>query len=162
MRHFDNTPSGLAREFVDLKLHACIFQYDVCTEMIRLVRNKPTGFALAASLKGLILRLYEYDNFVNTSFPPRLISLADTRGVRFDQTTVKLAGAEWKEEFKKRRRWSSARNQVAGHYGKDLRNQIALPRSIDPGEIMGVAKAFLTFNMALLIGLRDVGKGIRQ
>ena len=34
LRHFDDAPSGLAREFVDLKLQACIFQYDVCTEMI--------------------------------------------------------------------------------------------------------------------------------
>lgn len=162
LRHFDDAPIGLAREFVDLKLHACIFQYDVCAEMISFVRNKPTGFASAVSLKGLVLRLYEYDSFVNTSFIPRLISLANSRGVQFNQATVKLARAEWKEEFKKLRRWSSVRNQVAGHYGKDLRNQIALLRSLDPSEVMGVAKAFLSFNMALLIGLRDVGKGIRQ
>jgi hypothetical protein len=59
LRHFDDTPCGLAREFVDLKLHACIFQYDVCTEIITFVGNKPTDFASAASLKSLILRLYE-------------------------------------------------------------------------------------------------------
>ena len=113
MRYFDDTPSGLAREFVDLKLHAHFIQCDRCTEMIGFVRNKPTGFALAVSLKGLILRLYEYDSYVNTSFIARLISLAKTRGVRFDQTKVKRARAEWKEQFRKLRSRSSLRNQVA-------------------------------------------------
>ena len=108
------------------------------------------------------LTLYEYDSVVNTSFIPRLISLAKARGVRFDQATVKLAKAEWKEELKKLRRWSTVRNQAAGHYGKELKSQIALLRSLDPSEVMGVARAFLSFNMSLLIGLRDVGRGVRQ
>jgi hypothetical protein len=46
---------------------------------------------------------------------------------------VKLARAEWKEEFKKLRKWSRVRNQVAELYGKAISNQTALLRSRDPG-----------------------------
>ena len=160
LHHFEQAPAGLARGFVELKLQATMFQYDVCAEMVGFVRNKPTGFAAAVALKGLVLRLYEYDDLTNTNFIPRLLALAEQRGVPFDRTTVKLARSHWKTELARLKRWSTFRNQVAGHYGKDLQAQVALLKALDPTEVMSVTKAFLGFNMALLVGLRDVGKGV--
>jgi len=160
LRHYEDAPSGLAQEFVELKLQACIFQYDICAEMVGFLHNKPTGFAAAVALKGLVLRLYEYDNLMSTTFIPRLIDLAVSRGVSFDRTTVKKARAQWKHELNRLKRWSDVRNQAAGHYGKDLKVQVALLKQLDPEEVMTVTRAFLSFNMALLAGLRDAGKGV--
>ena len=160
LRHFEDAPKGRAQEFVALKLHACIFQYDVCAEMISYLRNKPNGFTAGVALKGLILRLYEYDKFMNSSFIPRLLALAEARGIQFDRETVKRARAQWKEELKRLQRWSDVRNQAAGHYGKDLKTQVALLQQVRPDDVMTVAKAFLSLNMALLVGLRDAGRGI--
>ena len=160
LRHYEQSPGGLATEFVELKLHATIFQYDVCAEMVGFMRNKPTGFAAAVALKGLVLRLYEYDDLMNTVFIPRLLALAQLRGVAFDKATVKAARSNWKAELSRLKRWSSFRNQVAGHYGKNLKAQVSLLKELDPEEVMTVTKAFLSFNMALLVGLRDAGKGI--
>ena len=160
LRHFEQAPAGLAREFVELKLQATMFQYDVCAEMVSFIRNKPTGFAAAVALKGLVLRLYEYDDLMNTNFIPRLLALAERRATPFDRATVKLARSQWKAELARLKRWSSFRNQVAGHYGKDLQLQVTLLKALDPTEVMSVTKAFLGFNMALLVGLRDAGKGV--
>ena len=160
LRHFEESPPGVATEFVELKLQATIFQYDICAEMVSFMRNKPTGFAASVAMKGLVLRLYEYDNLMNTTFIPRLLALAKVRGITFDKVTVKSARAAWKSELVRLKRWSNFRNQVAGHYDKDLRAQVALLKDLDPAEVMSVTKAFLSLNMALLAGLRDAGKGV--
>ena len=160
LRHYEQASNRLAKEFVELKLQACIFQYDVCAEMLSFLRNKPIGFAAAVALKGLVLRLYEYDDLVNTTFIPRLLVLAKARNVPFDRTAVKQARAQWKNELKRLKRWSEVRNQAAGHYGKDLERQVALLKQLEPDEVMSVAKAFLSFNMALLVGMRDAGRGV--
>lgn len=160
LRHYEEAPGGLARDFVELKLQVTIFNYDVCAEMVSFMRNKPTGFAAAVALKGLVLRLYEYDDLMNKTFIPRLLGLAVSRGVPFDKATVKAARSNWKVELNRLKRWASFRNEVAGHYGKDLKAQVSLLKQLDPDEVMSVTRAFLSFNMALLVGLRDVGKGI--
>jgi hypothetical protein len=159
LRHFEEAPPGVATEFVELKLQATIFQYDICAEMVSFMRNKPTGFAASVAMKGLVLRLYEYDDLMNTTFIPRLLALAEKRGIPFDKATVKTARGAWKTDLARLKRWSGFRNQVAGHYGKDLRVQVALLKELDPAEVMSVTRAFLSFNMALLAGLRDAGKG---
>lgn len=160
LRHYEQAPNRLAKEFVELKLQACIFQYDVCAEMLSFLRNKPTGFAAAVALKGLVLRLYEYDDLVNTTFIPRLLVLAEARSVPFDRAVVKQARTQWKSELKRLKRWSDVRNHAAGHYGKDFERQVALLRELDPDEVMTVTKAFLSFNMSLLVGMRDAGRGV--
>lgn len=160
LRHYEDAPAGLAKEFVELKLQATIFQYDVCAEMVSFMRNKPKGFAAAVALKGLILRLYENDDLMNTTFIPRLLLLAEKRGIPFDRAAVKTLRSEWRTELARLKRWSSFRNLAAGHYGKDLHAQVNLLKELDPNEVMGVTKAFLSFNMALLVGLRDAGKGV--
>jgi hypothetical protein len=160
LRHYEEAPNKLAKEFVELKLQACIFQYDVCAEMLSFLRNKPTGFAAVVALKGLVLRLYEYDDLVNTTFIPRLLALAKARNVPFDRAAVKQARAQWKNELMRLKRWADVRNQAAGHYGKDFERQVALLRQLDPDEVMTVTKAFLSFNMSLLLGMRDAGRGV--
>jgi hypothetical protein len=162
LRHYEDSPGGLAQEFVELKLQACIFQYDVCAEIASFDRNKPTGFAASLALKGLVLRLYEYDQLVNSSFIPRLLNLAQARGISFDKAVIKAARTKWRMELRHLRKWSDMRNQAAGHYGRDLKSQVALLKQLDPIEVMKVAIAFLHFNGVLLVGLRDVGKGIRN
>ncbi len=160
LRHYEQAVPGLALEFVELKLQATIFQYDVCAEMVSFVRNKPIGFAAAVALKGLVLRLYEYDDLLNSTFIPRLLALAEKRGIAFDKAKVKAARSHWKTELARLKRWSSFRNQVAGHYGKDLQAQIGLLKNLDPDEVMAVTRAFLSFNLALLHGLAEAGKGV--
>jgi hypothetical protein len=160
LRHFEDGPGGLAQEFVELKLQASIFQYDVCLEMASFVRNKPTGFATRLALKGLVLRLYEYDDLMNTHVIPKLLELARKRDVPFDKASVKAARDTWKTELKRLRKWSDVRNQAAGHYGRDLHSQIRLLKQLEPDEVMEVARAFFSFNMALLVGLRDAGRGV--
>ena len=88
------------------------------------------------------------------------MGLAEQRRIPFDKATVKAARSKWKVELARLKRWSSFRNQVAGHYGKDLRAQVMLLKELDPTQVMSVTKAFLGFNMAVLVGLRDAGKGV--
>ena len=160
LRHYEEAPNSLAEEFVELKLQACIFQYDICAEMIAFLRNKPTGFAAAVALKGLVHRMYEYDDLLNTTFIPRLLSLAEIRGIPFDRASAKQARILWKSELVRLKKWKDIRDETAGHYGKDMKRQVELLKQIDPGEVMKVAKAFLSFNMSLLVGLRAAGRGI--
>jgi hypothetical protein len=62
---YENTSPSLPLEFHELTLQACIFQFDISAEMVGFVRNQPRGFAASVALKGLVLRLYEYNQLLN-------------------------------------------------------------------------------------------------
>lgn len=158
--HFEHAPTPLAQEFVELKLQACIFQYDVCAEMAGILRNQPIGFAMSVALKGLVLRLFEYDQVLSKRLIPRLLALAKVRGVPVDGSSIKALRKKWKSELAQLGSWHEVRNQAAGHYGQDLVKQVALLRSLTLDGVMSVARGFLSFNIDLLVLLRDTGKGI--
>ncbi len=160
LRHYDAMPRGPAYEFVEIKLQSSIFQYDVAIELAGYVRNRPTGFAASVAMKGLVLRLYEYNELLDSHLLPKLIELANARGVTFDRSTVKTARDEWKTEFKRVKGWSSLRNQAAGHYSRDLKKQVSLLKRLDPDDVMHVCIAFFSFNMTLLKCLREAGRGL--
>lgn len=160
LRHFEYAQSPPEQEFLALKLQACIFQYDICAEMAGLLRNNPTGFAASVALKGLILRLYEYDSLINNSQIPRLLNLANIRGIPHSQVELKKARLQWKSELDRLKRWKDVRNQAAGHYGRDLSQQISLLKELSLEEVMAVVRGFLCFNKSFLIGLRDAGRGV--
>lgn len=159
VRHFDEVTNPVAQEFVELKLQACIFQYDVCAEMVGIIRNEPNGFAACVALKGLVLRLFEYDLAMNKHLIPRMLSLAKTRGVPVNHADVREHRRKWKTELLALQRWSYVRNQAAGHYGTDIQTQVSLLRTLNLDAVMEVTKAFLSFNMGLLVMLRDAGLG---
>ncbi len=159
LRHLEEVRDPITREFIELKLQACIFQYDVCAEMASVVRNQPTGFAVSVALKGLVLRLFEYDLALSKHLIPKMLSLAKVRGIAVDREDVREQRRKWKAELKVLQRWSDVRNEAAGHYGSDLQFQIDLLSSLSFDQVMLVTKAFLSFNMGLLVLLRDAGLG---
>ena len=160
LRHFEKAPNALAQEFVALKLQACIFQYDICAEMVGVLRNNPEGFACSVALKGLVLRLFEYDQILNRHLIPRLLKLAQNRGITIDSSAIKHLRKEWKSELNQLQAWHDVRNQAAGHYGEDIAKQVALLKSLSLDGVMAVVQGFLNFNMGLLVILRDTGQGV--
>lgn len=160
LRHFEAAPPGLQREFVDLKLQACIFQYDVCAEMVNVVRTSPIGFAECVSLKGLVLRLFEYHLALDENIIPRLAALAAARGIAVEAQALRALRGKWRQEFKQLQAWHGVRNKAAGHYDKDLALQVELLKTLTTDGVMSVAGAFLLFNMELLQMLRDAGRAL--
>lgn len=160
LRHFEEAPHDLARAFSELKLYASIFQYDATAEMIGILRNQPTGFAVSVALKGLVLRLFEYDLILNKRLIPRLLKLAATRGISVDRAAVRDLRGAWKVELSQLQAWRDVRNLAAGHYGDDLAEQVEHLRSLTVDGVMSVLRGFLSFNMGLLVFLRDTGRGL--
>jgi hypothetical protein len=159
-RHFEDPPNDLAKEFVELKLYACMFQYDVCAEMIGVLRNQPKGFASSVSLKSLVLRLFEYDRALNRRLIPRLLKLAEARGIPVERGAIKALRKTWKSELAQLQAWHDVRNKAAGHYDDDLAEQVRLLKSLTLDGVMSVVRGFLSFNMGLLVVLRDTGRGV--
>jgi hypothetical protein len=159
LRQFEEASSVQEREFTALKLQATIFQYDVCCEMASILRNGHQGFAASVALKGLVLRLFEYNLALNKNFIPRMLHLAQSRNIPVDRTAISIRRREWKAEFKRLEEWADVRNLAAGHYGHDLEAQFAHLKGLSQSEVMPVARAFLSFNMSLLALLRDAGLG---
>jgi hypothetical protein len=159
LRHFEEAPNTLAQEFLDLKLQACIFQYDICAEMVALLRNKPQGFACAVALKGIVLRLFEYDILLNKSLIPRLLAFAKARNIVIDRDAIKLLRKTWKAELNELKTWHEVRNNAAGHYGEDLAKQVKLLKLLNVDGVLTVVRGFLSFNMGLLVLLRTAGSG---
>jgi hypothetical protein len=156
---YESTSTSLSLEFKEIKLQACIFQYEICAEMTGLIRNNPSGFEISIALKGLIHKLYEYDQLLNKHLIRRLIALATARGIQINRSDLKVQRKQWKLELAKLQQWSDIRNETTGHYGKDTSRQIQLLKSIDFSEVMSVAQAFLQFNMAILLTLKNAGAG---
>jgi hypothetical protein len=161
LRHFESAPTELAREFSELKLQACIFQYDVCNEMVNLLHNQPSGFAASVALKGLVLRLFEYD-LATKHLIPRMLQLSEARGISIDSNDIKIQRKQWKTELNQLKSWADVRNRAAGHYDKDLQHQVALLKSLNLEVVMTVTGAFLSFNLYLLDVLKSSGLGSSQ
>ncbi|MGY6216558.1 hypothetical protein ACW73L_15485 [Methylolobus aquaticus] len=159
LRHFEAARGGLDQEFVELKLQACIFQYDVCAEMVSVIRNQPSGFASSVALKGLVLRLFEYDLVLNKHLIPRMLALAKKRGIPVGREDLRARRQKWKSELRQLQDWSSVRNQAAGHYCTDIQSQVSLLKCLNVDGVMTVTRAFLSFNMDILVMLRDAGMG---
>lgn len=156
---YERRGSTLAMEFQELKLQACIFQYDICAEMTNLARNRPTGFASSVALKGLVLRLYEYDLILGKYLHRRLLDLATKRGIPIDREQLKEYKMQWRKELKRYPEWSDIRNEAAAHYGKDLARQVQLLKRLNVHDVLNVAQAFIKYNMSVLRLLRDAGRG---
>ncbi len=162
LRHFEEAPTALAREFVELKLQSSIFQYDISVEMISILRSNPEGFASSVALKGLVLRLFEYDQALNKRLIPRLLKLAQARDIAIDQSTIKDLRKKWKSELTNLQTWHEVRNQAAGHYGQNIAKQVELLKSLTIDGVMAVTQGVLSFNMDLLVLLSDTGRGVRN
>lgn len=150
--------SEFAKEFDELKLQACIFQYEVCSEMYSLISNKPDGFSQQVAVKGLIQHLFEY-HLVSAHLTKRIQSLAKMRGITLSDENLISERKKWKVQFQKLSSWGKIRNKAIGHYDKDTVTQFAALEAIDPGQVMEVSMAFYSFNMELLKMLRLVGRG---
>ena len=158
--HYTQPPTRLAKEFVEIKLQVCIFQYDVTVEMAGLLRNKPTGFAASVALEGLVLRLFEFESTLGGTVLPRLLALADARDIEIESGAVQDLKRKWKEEFRTLKSWHHVRNQAAGHYGRDLRKQVEALEPLTVDAVMGVAVGFLHFAQSLFRIMRDAGQGV--
>jgi hypothetical protein len=149
----------LATEFLELKLQAAMFQYEICAEMVSFVRNGPVGFARNVALKGLIHRLYEYDQLLSADLIRRLLALAKARGAEIEGADIKAERKKWRDQLARLKKWSDIRNQATGHYDKDIAKQVQLVQGISQEEVMSVTQAFLLFNMSILTILKNAGSG---
>jgi hypothetical protein len=159
-RHFKSADNTLAREFIELKLQTCIYQYDVTIELAGVMRNRPEGFAAAVALKGLVLRLFEYDHAWNQYQFPRLKKLAEARNVVVDFDAIRKIKSTWKHELVELKSWHDVRNNAAGHYGADIVKQVEALESLTFDKVLTVFNGFSRFNMALMVILRDAGRGV--
>lgn len=158
--HYTMAPTVLAKEFVEIKLQVCIFQYDVCVELTTVVRNQPIGFAVAVALKGLVLRLFEFDSLLRGTLLPRLLKLAKARDIEIESGSIQQLKRDWKAELQRLQGWHHVRNHAAGHYGRDLQKQVEVLENLAFDEVMGVAVGFLQFAQSLFVILRDAGRGV--
>lgn len=159
-KHYTQATSPLAKEFVELKLQVCIFQYDICVELTTVVRNQPTGFAVAVALKGMVLRLFEFDARLRGTLLPRLLTLSKARDIEVASETVQQLKRDWKLVLHKLQGWHHIRNEAAGHYGRDTPAQIAALETLVFDEVMTVAVGFLQFSQEVYQILRDAGRGV--
>ncbi|WP_290606895.1 hypothetical protein [Janthinobacterium sp.] len=158
-RHYKSGVYGLAQEFIEIKLQVCIFQYDVCVEMTNVLRNQPTGFAAGVALKGLVLRIFEFDLILRGSLLPRLLALAKERDIDLGDNVIRLK-RDWKLELRQLQGWHHVRNHAAGHYDLDLQKQVTALEELSVDKVFGVSNGFLSFAQGLFKILRDAGNDV--
>jgi hypothetical protein len=151
--------SAAAAEFYELRLQAAIFNYDVCRTIAGLLRDEPKGFALKVCLRDLVHKLYEYDQSLSERLVKRILDLAQVRGVDLKDADIRAERAKWKQHLSKLQSWASLRNQTAAHYGKNIPEQVRLIGSLEREDVLAVARAFLSFNVAVLRELARIGRG---
>lgn len=155
----EEAASPLQREILEMRLQACIFQYDVCAEMASLIRNAPTGFAASVAVRGLVFRLFEYDLILNRCVVAQLLALAKERKISFDQEAVQLACDRWAGALRQIEPWAG--NQAAADSAPDIATQVKLLKGLNIQRVINVTQAFLGFNLSLLKALNGVGEIIR-
>jgi hypothetical protein len=146
---------GLPVVLQDLGLQAAIFQYEMCWETATHVRIDPQGFASKIAIKGLILKLYEYDKTL--AFRIRQLStFAKGCDIAFADATLKDEKRKWVKQAHVLRSWGTVRNYSIGHYHQDFDKQLAALQGIDTDEVADVAGAFLRFNLWFLLQIEAV------
>jgi FtsZ-binding cell division protein ZapB len=150
--------TGLAGEFDQIKLQTTIFQYEICLDIVAFVTNNPIGFARNVSLKGVIHKLFEYELLISGNLTKRVTDLAVARGLTNLSINLKNEKRKWQSQFKKLSGWADIRNTATGHYDRDTNEQVKSLEAINPQEVMDICAAFLSFNMAFLGLLAEVGK----
>lgn len=161
LRHYEEATDPVARELSVLKLQACIFQFDISSEMVSYLNNKAqgvSGFVESLALKGLVLRLFEYEQVIETVFIPRIRDAAADSGHPIGDDVIKAERAKFMPAKRKLHGLKTFRDACAGHYGKDLDGQVAAAKALSPDEVMSVAKEVLLFNMQLLMMLSAIIK----
>jgi hypothetical protein len=150
---------GLAGEFDEIKLQTTIFQYEMCVEMASFVKNNPTGFARSVALKGVVHKLFEYDLLMKGALVNRVTDLAEARGIGSSSIDLKAEKKKLNPQFQILEKWSGIRNAATGHYDRNTADQVSSIANINADEVMQVCTAFLTYNMAFLKRLKEVGDG---
>lgn len=156
--HYKIGADGLSQEFLELKLQTCIFHYDVCIEMTNVIRNQPTGFAVGVALKGLVLRIFEFDLIFRSALIPRMLAFAKVRNIEIGDS-VKQLKINWKSELHQLQGWHHVRNHAAGHYDLDIQKQVAALEGLTVGNVLKISNGFLSFAQGLFRILSDAGKG---
>jgi hypothetical protein len=110
-------------------------------------------------LRDLVHKLYEYDQALSDRLVKRTLDLAQERGIDLKGVDIRAERTKWKHQLSKLQAWSDLRNQAAAHYGKDISEQVRLISSLEQTEVLAVARAFLSFNIAVLHGLARIGRG---
>lgn len=159
LAEYESTSASLALEFREIKLQACIFQFDICVEMASIIQNRLTGFAASVALKGLVLRLYEYDQLLSKHLIDRLLALAKARNIPVNREDIRVQQRQWRSELGRLRQWADVRNKAAGHYEKNLSLQVQLLKTLSVSEVLAVTQAFLQFNKGVLQLIRAAGRG---
>lgn len=156
---YSETHPGLAGEFDEIKLQTTIFQYEMCVEMVSFVKNNPTGFARSVALKGVVHKLFEYDLLMKGALVKRVTDLAEARGVGPSSIDLKAEKKKLNPQFQVLEKWSGIRNAATGHYDRNTAAQVSWLANINASEVMQVCAAFLTYNIAFLKRLKEVGGG---
>lgn len=160
LRDFESPPSSaLAKDFYELRIQAAVFNYDICYDIVALWQSCPTGFAEKVALKSLIHKLYEYDQLMQKHLVSKLLVLAKARGIPISGEHIKAERKKWRTELGHLQTWHDVRNQATGHYGKNILEQIRLLKEVSREQVIGVATAFLSYNISVLKVLRDAGRG---
>jgi hypothetical protein len=139
-----------AKEFSLLKVQALIFHYDVMAAMVSIGRNNPKGFAEAVALKSLVHSLYEYDQQIDRTLVPRIMGYAARRKKPIDTSAIKAAKKKWRAQLERLRDWKAVRDAATGHYGKDIKDQVRLIKTLCQKEVLSVATAFLHYSWSIL------------
>ena len=154
----EEAASPLQRQILEMRLQACIFQYDICAQMASVISNDPAGFAKTVALNGMVLRLFEYDQVLNKQVVAPLLDLAEKRRISFEREALKQAYEKWQGEIRKIEQWSGVGDKAAGDGSPDISAQTMLLKQLDVGRVMSVTQAFLGFNVRLLKALNSVGE----
>lgn len=155
---FTRSRSPHAREFDALKLQSAMFQYEACIDVVALARNNPQGFALRVAMKGLVHRMYEYEQQVS-KFAKRAIALAAARGTTASVDGLRAVRRECRAQLAMLRSWDDIRNKATGHYDEDTANQVRLLDSIGIDEVMAVFNASMRIDREFLALLKEAGRG---
>ena len=154
---YERRDAGLSSEHLEIGMQLAIFNYELNVEMAGFVRNRPSAFAQSVALKGLVHKLFEYDQLLSSHLVRRLDLLAKASGVAVASVDLKTERKKWKEELKKLKGWSSIRNSATGHYDKDTSKQVALVKALSANEVLEVALAFLRCHRVVATCCANVG-----
>jgi len=153
-----NFSSPEHQKFILLKLQMSIIQFEICSDILNVLRTEKSTFGRKVALKSIIHKIFEYKKPLKAKHIKTIHDLAGSKSLEQEKNHLAAISKNYRKIINKIEQYNELRDVATAHYDPDISKQIKAIESIDENEAIDLIRAFLLFKKDITSLMRDIGK----
>jgi hypothetical protein len=146
------------QKFILLKLQWAIIQFEICSDMLNVLRTKKSTFGRKVALKSIIHKIFEFRKSLTATHINTIQDLAVSKNLEQEKNKLAEISKNYRTIINKIQQYNELRKVATAHYDPDISKQIKAIESIDENEAIDLIGAFLLFKKDITSIMRQIGK----